>query len=220
MKLLKKNQIILYVIAIMLMTAGYFNYYAKPNQNMVETSIQMESKDDMQLAEIGDAKLVSSNEIVKEETNERIDNNKNSNIQTENIETNKENNSTLETTSENIEKVTDDYFIKSKLERDTMYSQILESYENILNSTNSPETQKQIATQEIQKINEIKNSIMICENLIKTKGIEEIIIFTNKESINVIIKAEEIQQEKIAQIQNIITREMKANIENIHISNK
>lgn len=222
MKLLKKNQIIIYVIAIMLMTAGYFNYYAKPHSDSIETSIQMDSKDDTQLADIGDAKLVSSNDIIQEESNK--ENNNNENINNENIETNdkneEKNTNTIETTSENIETNTDDYFIKSKLERDTMYSQMLETYENILNSTNSLETQKQIATQEIQKINETKNSIMICENLIKTKGIEEIIIFANKESISVIIKAEEIQQEEIAQIQNIISREMKADIENIHISNK
>ena len=46
----------------------------------------------------------------------------------------------------------DDYFAKSKLERDSMYSQMLETYENVLNSDNSLETQKQSATEEITKI--------------------------------------------------------------------
>ena len=61
---------------------------------------------------------------------------------------------------------------------------------------------------------------MICENLISTKGFENNVIFVNKNSVNVIIGAKEISQEEIAQIQNIISREMDANIENIHISNK
>ena len=115
----------------------------------------------------------------------------------------------------------DEYFTKSKLERDTMYSQMIETYENILNSSNSLETQKQSVTQEIQKINETKNSIMICENLIKTKGFENSVIFVNGDSISVVIGSpEEIKQEEVAQIQNIISREFKANIENIHISTK
>jgi len=61
---------------------------------------------------------------------------------------------------------------------------------------------------------------MICENLIKTKGFENNIIFVNSESISVIIGVNEIKQEEIAQIQNIISREMKSQIENIHISTK
>ena len=101
-----------------------------------------------------------------------------------------------------------------------MYSQMLETYEKVLNSANSLETQKQTATQEITKINEIKNKIMICENLINTKGFENSVIFVNGESISVIIKAKEIQKEEIAQIQNIIEREMNVSIENIHISTK
>ena len=102
-----------------------------------------------------------------------------------------------------------------------MYSQMLETYENVLNSSNSLETQKQSATEEIKKINEIKNSIMVCEKLISTKGFNNNIIFVNGESISIIIGSEqELSKEQVAQIQNIISRELKANINNIHISNR
>ena len=132
-------------------------------------------------------------------------------------QSNGNNGTTVETNSISTN---DDYFTKSKLERDTMYSQMIENYEKILNSSNALETQKQSATEEITKINETKNSIMICENLITTKGFDKNIIFVNDDSISVIIGAEEIKQEEVAQIQNIISREMKAEIENIHISTK
>ncbi len=75
-------------------------------------------------------------------------------------------------------------------------------------------------TQEITKINNIKNSIMICENLIKTKGFENSVVFVNGESISVIIGTSELSKEQVAQVQNIISREMNAKIENIHIANK
>ena len=175
--LLKKNQIIIYVIAIMLMTAGYLNYTTKQGGDSVETSIEMESKDDTKLADIGDATLVSSNDIVGGDTtdtntvnttqNENTNNTNSTNISNTANNTNT-NNLTQNTiaTSSNASK--DDYFTKSKLERDTMYSQMLETYEKVLNSGNALETQKQTATQEITKINQTKKSIMICENLIKT----------------------------------------------------
>ena len=101
-----------------------------------------------------------------------------------------------------------------------LFRSMLETYEKVLNSTNSLETQKQSATQEITKINETKNSIMVSENLLQTKGFENSVIFVNGDSISVIIGASELKKEEVAQIQNIIAREMKASIENIHISTK
>ena len=72
----------------------------------------------------------------------------------------------------------------------------------------------------INKINKVKNAIMISENLIKTKGFEDVVIFSNDDSISVIINKDELQKEDIAQIQSIIAREIGAKIEDIHIMNK
>ena len=224
MKLFKKNQVIIYVIVLMLMTAGYLNYTTNTNkQASLETAMQIEASDDMQLADIGDATLVNSNDVVEEkkESTENLDTNtntsSNSNINNEvNIQDTKKDDETVQTNSNNG----NDYFAKSKLERDTMYSQMLETYEKVLNSSNSLETQKQVATQEIQKINETKNSIMICENLIKTKGFEKSIIFVNGDSVSVIIGASEIKQDEVAQVQHIISRQMKKEVDNIHIAPK
>ena len=224
MKFFKKNQVIIYTIALMLVVAGYLNYTTKQENPSVETSMQVESKDDTQLTDIGDARLVSSNDVTSEDENTvnntiNSTNTVNSTSNTANVNDIANTNSTNQVQETNA--VTEDeYFVKSKLERDTMYSQMIETYEKVLNSTNSLETQKQAATQEITKINETKNSIMICENLIQTKGFENNIIFVNGESISVIIGVKELKTEEIAQIQNIISREMKAEIENIHIATK
>lgn len=221
-KLLKKNQVIIYVIAIMLMTAGYLNYTTNQDGSL-ETSIQMEAKDDIALADIGDATLVSSNDIIGGDTTETNTTNTTGNeLSSNTVSTDSEGINTNETaqTSTTASSSKDDYFTKSKLERDTMYSQMIETYEKVLNSSNSLETQKQAATQEITKINETKNSIMICENLIKTKGFENCIVFVNGESVSVIVGISEIKQEEVAQIQNIVSRELSATIENIHISTK
>ena len=232
MKLLKKNQIVIYVIALMLMAVAYLNYTTNTAEQSVQASMQMEARDDSNTANIGDATLVSSNDVLSNtdtvnessgndttssntESSNTINNENTTNTTSDNSNDNRETTQTSAQTSTD-----DDYFTKSKLERDTMYSQMLESYENILNSTNSLETQKQSATDEIKKINDTKNSIMICENLIQTKGFENSIIFVNGDSISVILKSDELTQEEVAQVQNIISREMNCEIENIHISTK
>ena len=220
MRLLKKNQVIIYVIVLMLMAVAYLNYTTQTGEQAVEASMQMEARDDTNSSNIGDAALVSSNDIATntnetENTTNSIEENTTNTTNTTNNETEQD---TTQTNSNTVS--TDDYFTKSKLERETMYSQMLESYENVLNSSNSLETQKQSATDEIKKINDTKNSIMICENLIQTKGFENSIVFVNGDSINVIIKSKEMKQEEVAQVQNIVSREMGAEIENIHISTK
>ena len=61
---------------------------------------------------------------------------------------------------------------------------------------------------------------MIAENLISTKGFANNVIFVNDTSVNVVVKAENLGAEEIAQIQNIVSRELKVELENIHISHK
>lgn len=219
MKIFKKNQIVIYVIALMLVVAGYLNY---TNTNDFDSAVQTSSSEEelAKMANIGDAQLVSSN-AVAEENAAKENNNNTTNIIVENdmMESNEKINNTVSTSS-SISKSNEEYFSTSKLERDTMYSQMLETYEKVLNSNNSLETQKQSATEEIKKINDIKNKIMICENLIKTKGFDNSVIFANGDSISVIVEDEQLSSEEVAQIQNIISREMNAKVENIHISSK
>ena len=192
LKNIKSNQIILFVVALMLVSAGYLSY------SMRGTPVSSNIVSENEVSSIGDAQLVSSNNV---------------------IDSNSLNEVSLATSSSSSSK-TDDYFASSRLGRDTMYSQMIESYQNLLDNQNVSEEQKTVATQEITEINNTQNSIMICENLIKTKGISDVVIFVNDKSINVIVKADTLEQDTIAQIQNIIAREMNAEIENIHISNK
>ena len=213
MKLIKKNQLTILVLALMLVTAGYLNY----NSSVKETSTQ--------IASIGDATLVSSN-ISNSISNQVKDENQNVNVSAENKSETAQ--SAVSTTEANVVETNatinkddeNEYFSASKLERDTMYSQMLDSYQKIFNNSNASEEQKEAAQEEIEKINKIQNSIMISENLIKTKGFDSVVIFVNDDSISVVVKKEKLKKEDIAQIQSIIAREMNAKIDDIHISNK
>ena len=192
LKNIKSNQIILFVVALMLVSAGYLSY------SMKGTPVSSNIVSENEVSSIGDAQLVSSNNI---------------------IDSNSLNEVSVATSSSSSSK-TDDYFASSRLGRDTMYSQMIETYEKVLNSNNSLETQKQSATEEIKKINNLKNSIMICENLIQTKGFNDVVVFVNDDSVSVVVAATELTKENVAQIQNIIARELKVEVDNIHISNK
>lgn len=198
MNKLKKGSVVIYVLAIMLVTAGYWNYISREAQTIETVSMEQNenTEENANDENLGDATLVSNNELIQEE---------------------KEQNGETENKEETPKEEKDGYFEESKLSRDTMYSQTLETYQGILNNTNVSEEQKAIVTEEISKLNKEKNAIMICENLISTKGFSNCVIFANVDSISVIVEADELQTDEIAQIQNIISREMGAEPENIHI---
>ena len=190
---LKKGSVAIYVLAMMLVTAGYWSYISNESQTIETVSMSQNNQEDEvdRDEHLGDATLVSNNELLLDEK-----------------------------TVESSEKQEDGYFEESKLPRDTMYSQTLETYKEILNNSNVSEEQKAIVTQEITELNKEKNAIMICENLISTKGFKNCVIFVNLESISVIIEERELKADEIAQIQNIISREMNAEVKNIHIMTK
>ena len=220
MKILKRNQLIVLVVSLMLITAGYLNFTT--NQENVQTST-IASRDD---TTIGDAQLVSTipneNEqnmienLVSGQTNEYDNQNKLDNNETVAS-------SIVDTTaSENSNKneTEDFYFTTSKLERNTMYSELLETYQEMYNNTNASSQQKTEALEKINNINNTKNAIMIAENLIMAKNFEDVVIYVNEGSVSVVIKADELKDEQVAQVQNIVSRELNVEAEMIHISNK
>ena len=196
----------------MLVTAGYWAYISNETQTLETVSVGNVNENTTSDEHLGDATLVSNNEIVDDKSNEKTA--KSENADSQDNQGNKQ--ETKETSATNK----DDYFQESKLSRDTMYSQTLETYQGILNNSNVSEEQKAIVTQQITDLNKEKNAIMICENLMSTKGFNKSVIFVNVDSISVIVGAEELKADEIAQIQNIISREMGAKVENIHIMTK
>ena len=198
---LKRKEFLIYAIALMLVTAGYFNYSSNLNNNSIETNAEND-----EFAEIGDARLVDSNDVVENDSSKEV-----SNIN----ENGKEEEGKGDEVNEN------DYFVSSKLDRDKNYASMISTYTNIIEDSNVSQTEKETAMKEITNINNTKNAISICENLITTKGFANCIIFVNKDSINIVVEnKEKLSTEKVAQIQNIISREFDCKIENIHITER
>ena len=226
MKNFKKNQVVIFVIALMLVTAGYLNFsnQEKLKENLIPTSSVADSEE---MAAIGDATLVNANEVTNEEvkgnvTNNIIDNTQNTDMQNT-IQSNTEaadTSSNVEDVQENTTQTNSNYFTQSKIDRENMYSQMLENYQKILETDNLEADEKTIAQEEIKKINDKKNAIMIAENLIKTKGFEDVILFVNNGNVSAIIKTDKLDENEVAQIQNIITRELQVEVTKINVSSK
>lgn len=194
----KFKEIFLSCLAVVLIGLGYLNY----NLGIFKPQDTVEVSADYNEINLGDVELVNSDIVPNDEFEE---------VESNNIP--KETNTIVEA-SEN------DYFVESRIERDKMYSEMIEVYQNLIKSEETPVEQKTIAAQEITNITNTKNSIMISENLIKNKGFEEVVILVNSENVNVVVKSGKLNKEEISQIQNIVQRELNVDFSNISITNK
>lgn len=186
---IKKNQILTWSVIVMLLIAGFLNYKNDPNKVYdVEVTGIMDEN-------LGDAVLVDSSNLVTN-IDGIVDNVEDKDVKTTSAE----------------------YFSSNRIARNNSYAEQLETYENILKDSNISDEQKTFAQNEIKRINDEKNAVIISENLIKLKGIEEVSVLINKGSVNVIVLDDSLDESKVAQIQNIIQNELGIEVENIHIN--
>ena len=227
----KIKEINLVIFAFVLVGIGYVNFANKDN-----TTLETYAKSTNSL---GDVELVSSNAILVENDSQNelsksinTDNNISNEIQDEynqdiknkseeEINHNKETEEVNSKDSINTSKSEIlNYFSEVKLNRDIMYDEILETYQKMIDSSTISNEQKSIAVQEIEKITKQKKSISIAEELIKLKGFENVAILANDDIVNVIVRIAVLNKEQVVQIQNIVTKELGVEVQNISISTK
>lgn len=201
-KILNKKQIGMVCVSLVLVLLGYLAYLG--NGNYVDENIANKIADINNNSEtLGDVQLVSTENTYQENTLEGND-----------IQENKIDEKSLNQDSQ------DNYFEESRLERNKMYSETIEVYEDILANDSISEDQKVIAENEIAAITNIRNGIVVAENLIKVKGFEDVVIFVNDATATVVVKIDTLKKEHIAQIQNIITKQLAIDVKDISITNR
>lgn len=194
MSIIKRSSLAFLSVALMLTIAGYINYKYNPNreQNLGQT-VYVNGKDSFTYENVSIYDDKNSNEeIVNTNSNNIIKENK------------------------------EDSISVFKYDRDNMFSEMSENYSKIIANQNSDINQVKEYQIKLDKLIEDKNLITMVENVIKSKGIEDIVIIpTNNDNINVILKSkEEITEEKIAQIQQIIVDQLGSDANKISITVK
>lgn len=192
----KIKDIGLVAFAISLIGIGYINFAQNDNTSIENKNLVAKSTNSL-----GDVELVSTNAIVENEValveNEEIIETDNEKVQTE-----------------------EDYFTEVKLNRNIMFDESLDAYEKILENTTISSEQKAIAIKEIDKITKIKSGVTVAEELIILKGFENAAILVNGENVNVIVRIAVLSKEQVAQIQNIVMKELGVEVQNISITTK
>lgn len=116
----------------------------------------------------------------------------------------------------------DDSISVFRYDRDNMFSELNENYTKIINNENTSKEQVNEYQKKLDELISKKNLITMVENVIRSKGIEDIVIIpTSNGNINVVVKSdEELKQEQVAQIQQILVDQLGADAAKLSITTK
>ncbi|MDD2627776.1 MAG: SpoIIIAH-like family protein [Clostridia bacterium] len=191
MKVLKRSQIAVISLSLMVMIAGYINYKYNPEreENLGQT-LFVNSKDG----------FMYSNVNIYDEENKKYDNKK---METANLY------------DEKNKKSLNNF----RASRNNMFSELQANYSSVISANATNDEQIKEYQDKLNELIKNKHLITIVEDIIKSKGIDDIVIVPTNENLNVIVAdKEEITKDKIAMIQKIIQDELKFPANKITIS--
>ncbi len=111
-----------------------------------------------------------------------------------------------------------EFFIEYRLERDKNRSQNISLLENIVSNKDTDNETRSEAQKEMINLVKLSEKEMVIENLIRAKGFNDVIVFIHDGYVNAIVDSEELSAAHAAQIQDIINKETGISLDKISIA--
>ena len=120
--------------------------------------------------------------------------------------------------TQNVSNPKDETIANFRYDRDNMYSELSNNYTDVINNSNSSAETIAEYQGKLSELIEEKNQIIMIENMIKSKNIEDVVLIpTNSGKVNVILKVDELNEELVAQVTQIIVDQLDVNANDISI---
>lgn len=219
-KLLRKNQIIITALVVMVALAGYLSMTEREDLSLptANESVQNDAVADISDEDIvldGDGS-VSSASVAAVGGEVAEDENKNKTVQTGgNNVASRENAGEAVLVSNTVG---ESFFEEAKLSREQTRAKNKETLTNLVNNANISSAQKDKAMKQIMKMTTISEKETATENLLAAKGFKEAVVTVSDESVDVIVNAENLNEQQIAQIADVVKRKTECSPDKIVIS--
>lgn len=193
---MKKRQIVVVSLVLMIIAAGYLNYSYRKN---AEGSLFPLAK---QNSKLGEPVYVENGQ---------------NNIQdgTDTIAVNGKNVTDTQS-STGVKK--GDYFSETRFDRQRAREAEVDRLDDIIGSVNASKEEKELVSKNINRIITNSDKEMILEKLIIAKGFEDCVVFINDDNVDVVVKATGLTDKKVAQILDVVCRQTKVSASNVHIT--
>lgn len=211
-KLLRKNQIIITALVVMVALAGY---------------LSLTGEEELALNLTGDGTTAQSEQESTENTEENVDDSEVADISDEDTagetaeQVDSENVASKENAGEAVlvnNTVKGDYFESAKLSREQTRAKNKETLLKLVNSKTASDAQKEKAMNEIVAMTAVNEKETATENLLAAKGFDETVVTIVNDSVDVIVNAEELTEQQIAQIEDVVKRKAECTSDKIVIS--
>ena len=191
MMIFKRKQIVILALILMIVVAGYLQYSYRQGS----TSAGTEGK-------LGDAVYVD-NEI----DNQGLDG------------TSQEGTDSV-TAQKNVSasKMANDFFVESKMEKESSRSKNTESLKAIADDINASAETREAANNKMMTLAGNADKEMRIETLINKLGFaDSFVLFADDGSVDVVVKTPSLSTSQTAQITDVVTRQAKVSVADIHI---
>lgn len=242
-RLLKKNQIVITTLAVMIAIAGYLHFAgnefdgssvpAASDDSLTEDVIMDISEEDIEAENDSLFTQVSDTTSAESEATSSMAEEAKDDVVTEEIESYDLDLTTDESakTEETVE--TDDtpgeavltgttavadFIAEARLEREQVRAKNKELLNEIINNENIDEGQKQDAIDDMLALTTVAEKEAATEMLLEAKGFDEVVVSITEDSVDVVVNAENLSDEDRAKIEDIIKRKTEVSAENIVIS--
>ncbi len=115
-------------------------------------------------------------------------------------------------------KISESFFTDYRIERERTRSANIETLETIVASKDASAETTNAANLELVALVKLSEQELLLENLIKSKGYDDCIVFIHQGYVNVIVDAKEITQQQAIQIQDVVASECGVDLSKITIA--
>ncbi len=223
-KIVKKNQIIITVLAVMIAVAGYLSFTSK------EVSIIDENGNKVDLAAGEDVQETLQTEAAGDATGEDVSATDTSDAEpaAEGAQGNEDdaqvsapvNDAIGEAvlTSAGTAGVTADAIVNAKLNREQARSKSQDVLMQIINNESLDQEAKQQATDELLAMTDIVERESVCEQQLMAKGFDECVVLISEDCVDVTVNKSSLTDIEKAQIEDIVTRKAGCDVSQIVIT--
>ena len=219
-KILKKNQIIVTALAVLIAVAGYLNY----TDNLSKKEKTKEANNNTYDSVYSQDNLADENGEIKSLDGEGLDSSAENSGDDVNGENEKKDGTNQEETKEPGAAIltngtsVSSYMVQARLNREQTRSKNKETLLEVINNKDLDENQKKKAVTsmtELTKTTDMENTV---ETLLKAKGFEDVLVTITDKQVDVIVNDAEMDETKKAQIENVVKRKTGIAAKNITIT--
>lgn len=202
-RILKKNQMMIAALAVMIAAAGYLNYSGKifPKEKKAqETGAELANRELLDISE-EDLEANASKDIESQDKTG-------------------EDGSVEGTPGEAVltSGTANAVVAEAKVTREQVRAKNKETLQQIIDSENLSEEQKQDAVNQMVAMTDLAEKEVAAETMLASKGFSEAVVSLTQDSADVVVNAAELSDANRAQIEDIITRKTGIAAQNIVIT--